>query len=265
MLNLTPSTLKLTYPAEHILQVTLDRPEVRNAINIDMMQDLLKLWQTLMQDYHSLRCIILTGSGNRAFCAGADLKARKDMDLTVWREQYAVLQQMMLSMVACPIPIIAAVNGAAFGGGLELALAADFAYAVENATFSQSEVRIGLMPGALGTQHLPRAVGIRKAKELTFTGCIFSAEEALSWGIIQKICSPETLLETTLGVATTIAENSPRAIRQAKKALNVSQHSSISAGYAVEVECYTSLLATEDRAEGILAFNEKRKPVFKDK
>lgn len=247
---------------DNILLVTLNRPDVRNAINIDMMHDLLHLWNELQMNSDKYRCVILTGTGDKAFCAGADLKARMDITIDVWRSQHAVLQQAMIAMHDCPIPLIAAVNGAAFGGGLELTLACDFAYAADTAIFAQSEVKVGLMPGALGTQNLPRACGLRRAKELTFTGDTFTAQQAFEWGVINKVCAGDALMKEALATATKIAENAPLAVKQAKKALNVSQHLDIKSGYFYEVEAYNQLLPTKDRVEGIKAFNEKRRPGF---
>jgi enoyl-CoA hydratase len=258
-------TLKVDRPIEFVLRVHLNRPEVRNAINIEMMHDLFKLWSELDNSSSEIRCVILTGMGDKAFCAGADLKARLNISLEEWHRQHGVLQQAMLAMTACPIPIITAVNGAAFGGGLELTLASDFAYAADTAVFAQSEVKVGLMPGALGTQNLPRACGIRRAKELTFTGETFTAQQAFEWGIINKVCVSAALMDAVLATALRISENAPFAVRQAKKSLNVSQHSDIQSGYAYEVEAYNRLLPTLDREEGILAFNEKRKAVFTGK
>lgn len=253
-------TLITSEPQSQILQVTLNRPEVRNAINMDMMQDLLQLWTELKMD-KNIRCIILTGA-SPAFCAGADLKARKDMSVMTWMQQHQVLQRAMLAMIDCPTPIIAAVNGAAFGGGLELTLAADFAYAAITAQFAQSETKLGIIPGAMGTQNLPRACGVRRAKELTLTAKTFNAEEAYQWGIINKVCSSETLLEEVLETANRIVVNAPEANRQAKKALNVAYDLEIKTGYQFEVNCYNTLLPMQDRQEGIAAFNEKRKPNF---
>lgn len=260
-MNSNYKTLLLEKKSNHILQITLNRPAVRNAINIDMMQDLLHLWRHLLSNSHKIRCVILTGAGT-AFCAGADLKERNNMSLTVWRLQRSVLEQAMLAMLDCPIPIIAAVNGAAFGGGLELTLASDFAYAANTAMFSQSEVKVGLMPGALGTQHLPRACGVRRAKELAFTAATFSAEDAYRWGIINKISEPNDLLAEVLLTANTIADNAPLAVHQVKTALNASQNVTLRSGFAIEIAAYNLLLPTQDREEGIRAFNEKRKPVF---
>src|SRR5262249_12895850 len=144
---------------------------------------------------------ILTGSGQKAFCAGADLKERQQIDLVTWRQQHNVFQQAMLAMLDCSIPIIAAVNGVAFGGGLELTLAADFAYAATTATFAQSETKLGIMPGAMGTQNLPSACGLRRAKELCFTGQAFSAQQACEWGIINQLVEPDDLLPKVMSVA----------------------------------------------------------------
>lgn len=245
----------------NILLVTLNRPNSRNAINIDMMEDLVGLWQQTYVDQQNIRCIILTGR-DKAFCAGADLKERRDMSLEIWRQQHAVFHLAIYAMLDCPIPIIAAVNGAAFGGGLELTLLSDFAYAATTATFAQSEVKIGIMPGALGTQNLPRACGMRRAKELTFTGQTFSAQEAYEWGIINKLCEPEKLLDEVMMTARKICENAPLAVKQVKKAINMSPQLDIKSGYVFELEAYNRLLETKDREEGIRAFNEKRKPEF---
>jgi enoyl-CoA hydratase len=257
-------TLIIEKKSEHILLVTLNRPERRNAINIEMMQDLLDFWKLMSDKNNPTRCIILTGK-DKAFCAGADLKDRSDMALDVWRKQHNVLQQAMRAMVDCPIPVIAAVNGAAFGGGLELTLASDFAYASTDATFAQSEVKVGIMPGAMGTQNLPRACGIRRAKELTFTADTFSAAEAFEWGIINKVFSPEKLITEALTTANKITQNAPLAIKQVKKALNIASHTDIQSGYSFEVDAYNLLLDTQDRIEGIRAFNEKRKAEFSGK
>jgi enoyl-CoA hydratase len=257
-------TLLVEKKSEYILLVTLNRPERRNAINIDMMHDLLHFWEWMSEKNNTTRCVILTGK-DTAFCAGADLKERKEMNLEIWRGQHAVLQKAMRAMVDCPIPIIAAVNGAAFGGGLELTMASDFAYASTAATFAQSEVKIGIMPGAMGTQNLPNACGLRRAKELTFTAQTFSAQEAFEWGIINKLCSPEKLLEEVTQTAIKISENAPLAVKHVKKALNASQHLDIHSGFTFEVDAYNQLLMTEDRVEGIAAFNEKRKPNFSGK
>jgi enoyl-CoA hydratase len=258
-------TLKLEKISDHILVVTLNRPEVRNAINSIMMKELFYLWSDLYPNAEGIRCIILTGSGEKAFCAGADLKERKDIALEIWQQQHAVLQQAMTAMVNCPIPIIASVNGAAYGGGLELILASDFAYASDQAVFAQSEVKIGIIPGAMGTQQLPRATGLRRAREITYTALPFNAEQAFEWGVINKVYPAEELMKNVTLTARLIAENAPLAVMQAKKALRVAPDVDLKTGYAFEVEAYNRLLPTEDRVEGVRAFNEKRKPNFNGK
>jgi enoyl-CoA hydratase/carnithine racemase len=226
-----------------------------------MMKDLRALWQALYVDAEKARCVILTGEGEKAFCAGADLKERNNLDVETWKSQHAILEEAMMAMVQCPIPIIAAVNGYAFGGGLELVLASDFAYASIHATFAFPETKIGIIPGAMGTQNLPRSCGVRRAKEICFTGSPFSAVEALNWGIVNKLSEPHQLLSDVLSVALLISEKAPLATRQVKKALNASQPDLLS-GYQFEIEAYNLLIPTRDRLEGVQAFNEKRKPKF---
>jgi len=254
-------TLQLEQYDKDILIITLNRPQIHNAINTDMRNELYQLWKFLKKNPKKLRCVIITGAGD-TFCAGADLKERKHITLTAWKDQLTVLRKAIITMLECPIPVISAVNGAAYGGGLEIILASDFAYAADTAIFAQSEVKWGIMPGALGTQHLPRACGLRRAKELTFTGQSFTAKEAFHWGIINKICESHQLLSDVLTTAKTICANAPLAIQQIKKSLNTTQQLSIKTGYHFELKAYHRLLLTKDREEGIKAFNEKRKPFF---
>jgi enoyl-CoA hydratase/carnithine racemase len=227
-----------------------------------MMQDLRGLWQNVYVDSAALRCVILTGKGDKAFSAGADLKERNTIDVETWQKQHAVLEQAIEAMLDCPIPIVAAVNGAAFGGGLELLLACDFSYASDTATFAFPEPKIGIIPGAMGTQQLPRACGLRRAKELCFTGDVFSAAQAYEWGLVNKVCATASLMDDVLAVARRLAQNAPLAIHQVKKALDASSRMGLRSGYRYELEAYNRLIPTEDRKEGILAFNEKRAPVF---
>ena len=170
---------------------------------------------------------------------------------------------MIRAVIACPLPVIGAINGAAFGGGCELVAALDFVYVSHNARFAQTEVRIGIIPGAGGTQALARAVGEKRAKELILTGRSFTAEEALDWGLANQICAPDKLLETVHGVARRIADNAPIAVRQAKQAIHKGLQMGLMDGLAFEIEAYNRTVPTEDRLEGVLAFNEKRPPTFK--
>jgi enoyl-CoA hydratase/carnithine racemase len=256
------TTLALEPIEQHILLVTLDRPEAANALNTQMGLDLRALWTELYVDQENLRCVVLTGRGEKAFCAGGDLKERHGMSDADWQRQHAIFEQAVQTMLDCPLPIIAAVNGAAFGGGAELALAADFIYCARRARFALTEVTLGIMPGMLGTQNLPRAVGARRAKEIILTGQPFSAEEAYHWGLVNKLCEDGDLLAKALASARVIAANAPIAVRQAKKALNVATQLDLKNGYGFEIEAYNRMVPTADRLEGVRAFNEKRKPRF---
>lgn len=258
-------TLEIIRHKNHILVVKLNRPDFANALNTQMGLDLRDLWRDLYVDQDNVRCIVLTGAGKKAFCAGGDLKERNGMTDVEWQHQHAIFEQAVLTMLDVPPPIIAACNGAAYGGGCEFILGSDFAYGSTNAKLALTEVTLGIMPGAGGTQFLPRTIGIRRAKEFLLTGLPCTAQEALEWGIFNKICNPNDLLDTALETAERISCNAPVSIRQAKKALNVATQVDLKNGYAFEIEAYNRMVPTEDRQEGIKAFNEKRKPVFEGK
>jgi enoyl-CoA hydratase/carnithine racemase len=248
---------------EHILLVTLNRPDASNAMNTRMGLDLMELFEGLSIELEGLRAVILTGRGEKAFCAGGDLKERKGMTDEAWQSQHAIFERMVRAIMGCPLPLIAAVNGAAYGGGCEMAAAADFVYASTNARFALTEVTLGIMPGAGGTQNLARAVGERRAKELILSGLPFSAAEAEVWGLVNRVVEPAQLLEATLGIARRIAGNGPISVRQAKQAIQRGMQMSLWDGLAFEIEAYNRMIPTEDRREGVLAFNERRKPNFK--
>ena len=256
-------TLALTAPAEHVLLVTLNRPEVANALNTQMGTDLRDLWLGLTRDAGDIRCVVLTGSGTKAFCAGGDLKERNGMSVETWQRQHEIFEEAYWTLMELPVPVIAAVNGHAYAGGLEMALACDFAYAVPAARFALTEVAIGIMPGAGGTQNLPRAVGERRAKEIILTGRPFSAQEAFDWGVLNRVVEADQLLPTALETAKTIAGNAPLSVRQAKKSIHLGLQTDLRTGLRIEVEAYNRLIGTEDRIEGIRSFNEKRKPQFR--
>ena len=258
-------TLDVTAPAPHVLLVTLNRPAVANALNTQMGTDLRDLWVGLMRDAGDTRAVVLTGSGTKAFCAGGDLKERNGMSVETWQRQHEIFEEAYWTLMELPIPVIAAVNGHAYAGGLEMALACDFAYAVPGARFALTEVTIGIMPGAGGTQNLPRAVGERRAKEIILTGRPFSAAEALEWGVLNRVIEAEQLLPTAIETAKTIAGNAPLSVRQAKKSIHLGLQADLRTGLRIEVEAYNRLIGTEDRLEGIAAFNEKRKPQFRNR
>ena len=185
------------------------------------------------------------------------------MSETVWRTQHEVFERAFMALMELPLPIIAAVNGHAFGGGLEMALCCDFIYAARSARMALSETRLGLMPGGAGTQNLPRAAGERRAKELIMTAQAFDAQHGYEWGIVNRVC--DNVVEEALATAHAIAENAPLAVRQAKKSVHYGLQMDLATGYRFEIEAYNQLVGTEDRKEGVRAFNEKRKPRFQGK
>jgi enoyl-CoA hydratase/carnithine racemase len=253
-------TLQWSATAGGVLELRLNRPEVSNAINTQMASDLLAAF-TWLRGQDDVRCVVLTGAG-RNFCAGGDLKERNDMTDAAWAAQHEIIERAILALLDLPIPVIAAVNGAAFGGGCEIVLGADFAYAATDAVFALTEVRLGIMPGAGGTQNLPRAVGLRRANEIIFTARRFAAAQACEWGMINELVEPDQLVEVVLGVASSIAANAPLAIRQAKKAMRLGLEMDRRTGLFFEIEAYNRLVPTRDRHEGVRAFNEKRQPIF---
>ncbi len=256
-------TILTDEPQPGVLRVTLNRPERANAFNTQMMRELRDLWTGLGARAEMPRCAVLTGAGTRAFCAGADLKERNGMTEAQWMAQHEIIEQQYAALINAPVPVIAAVNGHAFAGGLEMVLACDFAYAVKTARFALTEVTLGIMPGAGGTQTLSRAAGERRAKEIILTGQPFGAEEAHAWGIVNSLHEAEALMPAALATAARIASNAPLAVREARRSIHGGLQMSLDAGMRFEIECYNRLVPTEDRHEGIRAFNEKRKPQFK--
>ncbi len=256
-------TLALEQDGDGVLTVTLNRPDRLNAINTQMGRDTLDLWTRLAAEPGEVRCVILTGAGERGFCAGGDLKERDGMSNEVWRAQHELFERSFMTQLECQVPVIAAVNGHAYGGGCEMALGCDFAYAVRSARFALSETRLGIMPGGGGTQTLARAVGERRAKELIFTAQAFTAQQAMDWGMVSGVLEDTSaLMAQVRQVASTIAGNAPLSIRQAKKSIHHGLQTDLLTGYRFEIEAYNRLVVTEDRLEGVRAFNEKRKPKF---
>ena len=258
-------TLLLERAEEHVTIVRLNRPDASNALNTQMGLDLLRCFEDIALDAKGLRCVVLTGSGDKAFCAGGDLKERRGMTDEAWTRQHVIFERMVRALIDCPVPIIGAVNGAAYGGGCEIAGCCDFLYAAETARFALTEVTLGIMPGGGGTQTLPRAVGERRAKELILTGKPFSAREAHAWGLVNEVFPLSDLLREAMVTASRIARNAPISVRQAKLSIHRGLQSSLRDGLALEIEAYNRMVPTEDRREGILAFNEKRAANFKGK
>ena len=256
-------TILVDRPQADVLQVTLNRPDALNALNTQMGLDLLDVFGTLAAHPETCRAVVLTGTGERAFCAGGDLKQRRGMTDAEWQAQHHVFERKIAALIACPVPVIAAVNGVACGGGCEIALGCDFIYAASTARFAFPEVTLGIMPGAGGTQTLPRAVGERRAKELLLSGRPWSVADAERWGMINRVCEPGALLTEALETAVAIAANAPISIRQAKRSMHHGLSMSLEDGMLFEIEAYNRMVPTEDRREGVTAFNEKRRPVFR--
>ena len=249
----------------HILLVTFNRPKFANAFNTMMSKELTSIIEDLSMSPDNIRAIILTGSGEKAFCAGGDLKERNGMSDDDWGKQHLVYERMIRALIDCPIPIVGAINGAAYGGGCEIAAALDFIYVSENAKFALPELGLGIIPGAGGTQNLSRAVGERRAKELILTGRVFSAKEAVKWNLANEVFPIDMLLEKTIEIANLISSKAPIAVKQAKQSIHKGLQMSLSDGLSFEIEAYNRTIPTKDRIEGVLAFNEKRKPKFEGK
>ena len=258
-------TIQCALHGDQVLLVTMNRPEVGNALNTQMAKEMLDLWNQLTVDPGEVRCVVLTGAGEKIFCAGGDLKERNGMTREQWTRQHELFERMYWTLVDLPLPVMAAVNGHAYAGGLEMALSCDFIYAVDSARFALTEVTLGIMPGAGGTQNLPRAIGERRAKEIIMTGRPFSAQHALEWGMVNALFAPDQVLPRALETASVIASNAPLSVRQVKKSIRYGGQMELRTAFRFEVEAYNHLIDTEDRMEGVRAFNEKRKPVFKGK
>jgi enoyl-CoA hydratase/carnithine racemase len=228
-------------------------------------------YETFLQLYDSLgkikesnyyKTVIITGSGSKAFTAGADLKERINMNSQEVQDYLQKARETYREIEALPQPVIAAVNGLCIGGGLEMSLACDLRIASSNSVFSLPEVKIGIIPGVGGTQRLLRAVGDIYAKELILTGKKITAERALSIGLINETVSEKQVLERALEIAGEINENAPLSVRESKAAINYGRSVSLDEGLIFEAEAYERVLKTEDRNEALVAFKEKRKPVF---
>lgn len=244
--------------------LTLNRPAVMNSFNFQMLRSLKERVEALHFD-SEIRVVIVTGAGEKAFCAGADLKERATYSEQQVREFIFTIRNLFTFIEFLNKPVIAAVNGVALGGGTELALACDLRIASATATMGLTETRLAIIPGAGGTQRLPRLIGRGKAKELIFTGRRVDAREALQIGLVNKICPPEALLDECMAMAAMICETGPIAIQQAKHAINHGLETDLHTGLAIESNAYWVTIPTEDRLEGLAAFQEKRKPVYKGK
>ncbi len=254
----------LVQEAEGVVTLTLNRPEVMNSLSFPLLFAL----RDAIEGYRfrrDIRVVVITGAGEKAFCSGADLKERATLSPDQVREFIFTIRNLFTAIEQLNKPVIAAVNGIALGGGTELALASDIRIASTGATMGLTETRLAIIPGAGGTQRLPRLVGRGKAKELIFTGRRVDAQEALQIGLVNQVCAPQELLPACRKMAAMICETGPIAIEQAKYAINHGLETDIATGLAIESNAYWVTIPTEDRLEGLAAFREKRKPVYKGK
>lgn len=244
--------------------LTLNRPGVMNSFNFALLNALKEKVESL-RFRSDIRVVIITGSGEKAFCAGADLKERAGLTETQVRQFILTIRNLFTSIELLNKPVIAAVNGVALGGGTELALASDIRIASHNASLGLTETRLAIIPGAGGTQRLPRLIGRGKAKELIFTGRRVDAREALDISLVNKVCEQGRLLDECMNMAGMILETGPIAVEQAKYAINYGLETDLHTGLSIESNAYWMTIPTEDRLEGLAAFKEKRKPVYKGK
>lgn len=245
-----------------VMVITLNRPEVMNSFNWALLHAMEAKIAEIRFD-PGIRVVIVTGAGERAFCTGADLKERTTYTPMQVKEYVFTIRNLFTAVEQLNKPVITAINGIALGGGTELALASDIRIASETASMGLTETRLAVIPGAGGTQRLPRLVGKGKAKELIFTARRISAAEALSIGLVNQVCTPDTLMDTCRQLAADICANAPIAIEQAKYAINYGMETDLSTGLSIESNAYWVCIPTEDRLEGLAAFREKRNPVFK--
>ncbi|KEF37686.1 short chain enoyl-CoA hydratase [Schinkia azotoformans MEV2011] len=246
----------------NIVIITLNRPEAANAFSRQMLFELQDILSEIKYN-PIIRTVIITGSGDKVFCAGADLKERSKMTNIEVKQTVSLIRQVINDVEQLPMPVIAAINGAALGGGLELALACDIRVTADTATVGLTETSLAIIPGAGGTQRLPRLIGLGKAKELIYTAQRINSYEALDIGIVEYVVPAEELLNKAKAIANRIAENGPIAVGQAKLAINKGMEVDLQTGLQIEQMAYAITIPTKDRVEGLTAFKEKRKPEYK--
>jgi enoyl-CoA hydratase len=249
---------------DNIGVLTVNRPDKLNALSNELTEELQHLLDEIEKDV-DLRVVVITGAGDKAFVAGADINELVERDALKGRDVSRFRQALFARIENLPVPVIAAVNGYALGGGLELALACNIRIASEKAKFGAPEVKLGIIPGDGGTQRLPRLVGLGRAMELVLTGDFIDAQEAHRIGLVNRVVSPDELMESVMTLAKKIASRPPLAVKYAKEAVNRSQEGDTTSGYALESYLHALACTTEDKTEGVAAFLEKRKGQFKGK
>jgi enoyl-CoA hydratase len=256
-------TLRLNtdHELDHVYILALNRPDAMNALNTKMGMELIECFKYL-ETKKELRVLILTGTGEKSFCVGGDLKERNGMTQKEWKLQHDIFEQAYESLRTFPFPVIAAVNGYALGGGMEMALSCDLCYVAGHAKMGLPEAKIGIIPGVGGTQLLPRTIPIKLAKEFLYSGKQITAEEACQVGLANGKFSSEDLFSGTLEKAREIAKNAPLSLKALKQSVDRGLQTDIDTALAIELEEYYKCAYSQDREEGVLAFNEKRKPIW---
>ncbi len=249
---------------DNIGLLTISRPDKMNAISRELTTELKQLLDEVESD-EELRVMVITGAGDKAFVAGADINELVDREAKMGRRVSKERQDIFSRIENLHVPVIAAVNGYALGGGLELALACSMRICSEKAQFGAPEVKLGIIPGDGGTQRLPRLVGSGRAMEMILTGDFIDAQEAYRIGLVNRVVPSEKLMEAAMELAQKIALRPPLAVRYAKEAVNRSQEGAAGSGFALESYLHALSCTTEDKKEGVAAFLEKRKGEFKGK
>jgi enoyl-CoA hydratase len=248
--------------SDRIATVTINRPKALNALNVETLEELVETFEE-MGDDPKVGGVILTGEGEKAFVAGADIAEMLEMGVREAHDFSSLGQETLDMIETLEKPVIAAVNGYALGGGLEIAMACDIILASEKSRFGQPEVKLGTLPGFGGTQRLVRRVGMHLAKEIIFSGLMFDAHRALAMGLINGVYPPEQLMDAAIKMMKTIMANGPVAVALAKSAINNGADLNISTGLIIERDAFAQTFATSDQKEGMKAFLDKRDPKFK--
>lgn len=248
----------------HIAGITLNRPHVLNALNYDMLLQLEAAIESVRAN-ETVRVVIITGAGEKAFSVGADLKERKSLTTEEVKRNIYKIGEVFTKIEQLPHPVIAVLNGYAFGGGMELALACDFRIAADNTFIGLTETSLAIIPGAGGTQRLPRLIGEAKALELILTARKLSTVEGYTYGMFTEVVPPNQLKASAQRLADAMLQNGPVALRQAKFAIKEGMKVDLQTGLHLERKAYELTIPTEDRLEALAAFSEKRKPRFKGK
>jgi enoyl-CoA hydratase len=249
---------------EGIATITFNRPKALNALNAALLGELSDALDQVAAD-EDIRVLVLTGAGEKAFVAGADISELATFNSLSAKHFAQKGHSAINKLQEIPIVAIAAVNGFALGGGTEIAIACDFIYAAENARFGQPEINLGLIPGFGGTQRLPRLIGTNRAKELIYTGNMISAEEGSQMGLVNKVVAPESLLDEVMKTARAIAAKGKASLRAAKQAVNNGMNADLATGLSIEIDAFAVSFASQDAKEGTTAFLEKRKAEFSGK